>query len=300
MRILLIVNPSSGRGQTKKLLPELKEALAAHPVEFVESRSQDDLVTIAAKATNDGYDVVTAVGGDGTIHYVLTGIINTLQEKKQTQSKTALGILPLGRGNDIARTLKIPTDVKTACQILTAGKQKLLDIANTGQHVYIGVAGLGVDAEATRLANENKMKSNWLPAMFVYGYSVLQALVRYKAKEIKIIYDEGTFEGKIMMAAISNGQAYGGGMFITPIAELDDGLLDICIVKEVSKLQLLASFYQVLSGSHLNHPYVKYFRSRQVVVESKEEMQFYGDGEYLENTPLKIKLIPKCLPVIVP
>jgi diacylglycerol kinase (ATP) len=135
MRALLIVNPSSGRGKTKKLLPQLKELLANYPVEYVESRSQNDLVELAAKATKDGYDIVAAVGGDGTIHYVLTGIVKTLIDQKSNIKQTALGIIPLGRGNDIARTLKIPTDPKIACQILLAGKRQLIDVAHTGKQL---------------------------------------------------------------------------------------------------------------------------------------------------------------------
>lgn len=301
MRALLIVNPSSGRGKTKKLLPELKEILKNYPIEFIESRSQNDLIEIASKATKDQYDLVAAVGGDGTIHYVLTGIVNALNTQKDDEKKTALGIIPLGRGNDIARTLKIPTDPKAACEILMKGKRQLVDIASTGKNFYIGVAGLGFDAEATRLANETKLKGGFLPAVFVYGYSVLRALIGYKAKEVKIIYDDGQFEGKIMLAAISNGQAYGGGMFITPIAEVSDGLLDVCILKEMSKLKLIVNFPQVLRGTHLGHPYVEYIRTKKVEVKSIDKvMEFYGDGEYLEETPLKIEILKHCLPVIVP
>ncbi|MBI4850761.1 MAG: diacylglycerol kinase family lipid kinase [Acidobacteria bacterium] len=303
MRVLLIVNPSSGRGKTKKLLPQLKELLANHSVhslEYVESRSQDDLVELAASATKDGYDVVTAVGGDGTIHYVLTGIVKTLIQEKNNK-KTALGIIPLGRGNDIARTLKIPTDPKTACEILLAGKRQLTDVAYTGKNFYIGVAGVGFDSEATKLANETKLKGGWLPAVFVYGYSVLRALIRYKAKKVKITYDGGIYEGKIMLAAISNGQAYGGGMFITPIAEVNDGLLDICILKEMSKIKLIINFPKVLRGTHLGHPYIEYIRTKKAEVESIENtLELYGDGEYLEETPLKIEILKHCLPVIIP
>lgn len=299
MRALLIVNPSSGRGKTKKLLPQLKDLLANYPIEYVESRSQSELVELAAKATKDGYDMVVAVGGDGTIHYVLTGIVQTLTSQEPSIKKTALGIIPLGRGNDIARTLKIPTDPKTACQILLAGKKKLMDVAYTGKNFYIGVAGVGFDSEATRLANETKLKGGWLPAVFVYGYSVLRALINYQAKQVKITYDEGCFEGKVMLAAISNGQAYGGGMYITPIAEVDDGLLDICIIKEISKLKLIANFPKVLRGTHIGHPYIEYIRSKKVQVEATG-LELYGDGEYLEETPLKVEILKHCLPVIIP
>lgn len=299
MRALLIVNPSSGRGKAKKLLPQLKDFLANYPIEYTESRSQNDLVEIAAKATKDGYDTVVAVGGDGTIHYVLTGIVETLLN--QANNKTALGIIPLGRGNDIARTLKIPTDPKIACDILMTNKRQLTDVAYTGKNFYIGVAGLGFDSEATRLANETKLKGGGLPAVFIYGYSVLKALIGYKPKKIKITHDTGTFEGKIMLTAISNGQAYGGGMFITPIAEVNDGLLDICVLKEISKLKLIANFSKVLRGTHLGHPYIEYIRSKKVEVQALDEiMEFYGDGEYLEETPLKVEILKHCLPVIIP
>jgi diacylglycerol kinase family enzyme len=128
-------------------------------------------------------------------------------------------------------------------------------------------------------------------------------LINYKAKQVKITYDEGCFEGKVMLAAISNGQAYGGGMYITPIAEVDDGLLDICILKEISKLKLLVNFPKVLRGTHIGHSYIEYIRAKKVQVEAMDKsncLELYGDGEYLEETPLEVEVLKHCLPVIVP
>src|SRR5205807_306015 len=129
----LIVNPSSGRGRARKLVPRLRELLPM--AEIVESRSQQDLVDLAERATIDGYDIVASVGGDGTVHYVLTGIYRG----RQLGNHAALGIIPLGRGNDIARTLEIPEDLAAACRVLLAGKTKLIDVASTEKNIYAGV-----------------------------------------------------------------------------------------------------------------------------------------------------------------
>lgn len=300
MRILLIVNPSSGRGRAARLLPIVRDSLKTMDVTIVESLSLQHLIELASQATKDNYDIVCAVGGDGTIHYVMTGIMKALKELGTDTSSTALGIIPLGRGNDIARTLKIPTDPVAACQVLRQGKTKRIDLAYTGNHYYAGVAGVGFDAEATRLANETKLTGRGLPAAFIYIYAVLSILLRYQPKNVRIVHDQGTFEGRIMLAALSNGQAYGGGMMITPIAQVDDGLLDICIVREVSKLRLLLNFPQVFRGQHLSHPFVTYLHTRKAVVYADELMELYGDGEYLENTPLTIEIMPQCLPIIIP
>lgn len=302
MKTLLIVNPSSGRGRTQKMLPQVRALLTDKNIEFVESRSQQDLIDLAAKATKEHYNVVAGVGGDGTIHYVLTGIYQATKEmaSANTETQTALGILPLGRGNDIARSLGIPSDAEKACRILQAGKRRMIDLASTGKNVYIGVGGIGFDAEATRVANETKLHSQWLPATFVYTYAVLSVLAEFQPKEVRIVHDNGLFEGPIMMAAISNGQYYGAGMHITPIAEMDDNLLDICIVRKVSKPKLIANFPQVFKGAHLDNPHVTFFRSHRVEITTKEQMQLFGDGEYLEETPLKIEILPRVLPVIVP
>jgi YegS/Rv2252/BmrU family lipid kinase len=280
------------------MLPKLRDLVRSAAVEIAESHSQQDLIDLAEQAARQGFDIVAAVGGDGTIHYVLTGIFNA--QNSPNPASAALGIIPLGRGNDIARTLNIPEDLEAACRVLLAGKIKKIDLARTGSNVYAGVAGIGFDSEATRLANETKLSGGRLPASFIYTYAVLRALASYRPKRVQLKHDGGCFDGKIMFAVVSNGQCYGGGMRITPTAILDDGLLDVCIVREVSKLQLLRNFPHVFRGSHIGHPFVEYFRASRVEIIADEQMELFGDGEYLEKTPIKIEVARQALSVVVP
>jgi diacylglycerol kinase (ATP) len=297
-RTLVLINPTSGRGLTQRLLPQIRQYLAPLAAEFRESRSAADLVAWAAQAVYQDYQTVVAVGGDGTIHYVLTGLA---QAQQTHPNNTALGIIPLGRGNDIARTLQIPTNLAQACATLCQGKVQLADLAATNQNYYLGVAGVGFDAIATRLANETSLHSNYLPATFIYTYAVLRVLSTYRPQHLTIEHDQGTFTGMVMLVAISNGQFYGGGMRITPRAQVNDGLLDICIVKAVSKTKLLWSFPQVFLGSHTQHPYVEYIQTREVrVTATTAPLELFGDGEYLENTPFVVTAQPARLRVIIP
>jgi diacylglycerol kinase (ATP) len=134
----------------------------------------------------------------------------------------------------------------------------------------------------------------------VYVFALLRTLTDFRPISARITYDSGTFNGPIMFAVAGNTDRYGGGMRITPRASLEDGLLDLCIVKEVSRIGLLRAFPRVFSGSHLDHPAVFYTQTKTVTIESSEPAEVFADGEYIQSVPAKIEVEPLALEVIVP
>ena len=228
---------------------------------------------------------MAVVGGDGLIHEAANGLVGT---------ESSLAIVPLGTGNDIARYLGIPTDVDGACRVLLQGQEKIIDSIKIGEERYIGVGGTGIDAEVTALANRTRK----FPA--VYIYCVFRTLFAYKAKEVHIQYDEGEYRGRITLVAAGNTSSYGNGMFITPNAVADDGLLDVCLAEEMGKISLLGLFSKLFKGRHLGDRRVKSFRTAKLTLGSPSDMEFYADGERISRLPVTLEVIPKSLRVMVP
>jgi diacylglycerol kinase (ATP) len=208
----------------------------------------------------------------------------------------ALGLIPVGTANDLALNLGVPTDIRVACEILRQGRIKSIDIARAGEQIYICIAGAGFDSEVTRLANQ---ESVWLRGKAVYLNAILRTLSKFKPKRVEISYDDGHFAGDVMFIAVGNTASYGGGLRIVPQAKLDDGLLDICIVKKTSRFQLLLNLPLLYRGWHVHHPAVEIHQARRVTISSPDRLELFGDGEYLQNIPVTIEVIPQALRVIV-
>ena len=244
-----------------------------------------DATRLAKNAVREGNKIVAVVGGDGTIHEAANGMVD---------GKSTLGIIPLGTGNDIARYLGIPKDPVEACRVLINGREKIIDSVKIGDKRYIGVGGTGIDAEVTALANRTRK----FPA--VYIYCVFRTLFGYKPKEIHIQHEGGDYRGLITLVAAGNTSSYGNGMFITPNAQADDGLLDVCLAEGMGKISILRLFPKLFKGSHLGDKKVKSFRTSKMTLDSPSEMEFYADGELIGVLPLTLEIIPKSLRVMTP
>jgi len=158
----------------------------------------------------------------------------------------------------------------------------------------VGVGGTGIDAEVTALANRMRK----FPA--VYTYCVFRTLFAYKPKEIHIEHDGGHYRGRITLVAVGNTSAYGNGMFITPHAQADDGLLDVCLAEGMGKISILRLFPKLFKGEHLGDRRVKSFRTAKLTLSSSSDMEFYADGERVSKLPVTIEVIPRSLRVMVP
>jgi len=284
----LLVNPASAGGRALKALPQVHEVLdglnATHRT--VTTRSIDHAYEEAVGAAEAG-ETVVALGGDGLLR-PLAGAL------KYTGS--ALAIVPCGRGNDLARMLGVPTDPGEAARLAVEGEERLVDVANVEGTPYMGVASFGFDSDANRIANEAKV----VRGNAVYLYAALRALAAWKPAAFEVTVDGERHSLSGYSVAVGNSKAYGGGMFVLPRAELDDGQLDVLISKQASKLTFLRELPKVFKGAHLDSPHVEFLRGEVVEVRSDRPFVIYADGDPIGATPATVRVDQRCLRVVVP
>ncbi|HEX5895174.1 MAG TPA: diacylglycerol kinase family protein [Thermoleophilaceae bacterium] len=287
-RFALLVNPASAGGRALDALPKVHAALdslgASHRT--VTTRSIDHAYEEAGRAAQEG-ETVVALGGDGLLR-PLAGAL------KGTDS--ALALIPSGRGNDLARVLGVPTDPTEASRVAVEGSERLLDVANVEGTPFMGIASFGFDSDANRIANEAKL----VRGNAVYVYAALRALVAWKPATFTVTVDgePHTFTG--YSVAVGNSKAYGGGMFILPHAELDDGKLDVMLTKETSKLRCLIELPKVFRAAHVDSEHVQFLRGEEIEVTSDRPFVIYADGDPIGATPAMMRVERRCLRVITP
>jgi len=287
-RFALLVNPAAAGGRALKALPRVHQVLdelgASHRT--VTTRSIDHAYQEALAAAADG-ETIVALGGDGLLR-PLSGAL------KGTES--ALAIVPSGRGNDLARVLGIPTDPGEAARVAVEGEERLLDVANVEGTPFMGVASFGFDSDANRIANEAKLvKGNG-----VYVYAALRALVSWKPAHFTLVVDGEHHEFTGYAVAVGNSKAYGGGMWILPMAELDDGKLDVMLTKQVSKLRCLVDLPKLFKGTHVDSEYTEFLRGEEIEVSSDRPFAIYADGDPIGATPAVMRVERRVLRVIAP
>jgi len=288
MNIRFLINPSSGRGTGKAHLDRIRVMASKLGAGLCVSRKVSDLSEQARKAADDGVERLLVAGGDGTMHHAVQGLAGT---------SCALGVIPLGSGNDLAGTLGIPPDLDVAVERAVTGEIRRIDLVRVGETFSVSYAGVGFDSEVTRYANEVKV----LRGPLIYFYAVIHTLITFVPPRMRVVYDDGEFEGKVMFAVVNNLPRFGGGMRIAPDARIDDGLLDLVIVKEIPKPTLLSVFPKVYNGRHVGHPAVRIVRTRRVEITIDRPMTMYGGGEPLRpmaaGEPVEIEVVPGGLAV---
>ena len=287
-RFALLVNPASGRGRALEALPKVHAALdglgATHRT--VTTRSIDHAYEEAGRAAREG-ETVAALGGDGLLR-PLAGAL------KGTES--ALALIPCGRGNDLARVLGVPTDPAEAARTAVEGEERLLDVANVEGTPFMGIASFGFDSDANRIANDARLvKGN-----AVYIYAALRALAAWKPATFTVTVDGERHQFTGYSVAVGNSKAYGGGMFILPHAELDDGKLDVMLSKDTSKLRFLIELPKVFKGTHVGSEHVEFLRGEEIEVTADRPFAIYADGDPIGATPAIMRVERRCLRVIAP
>ena len=286
---MVICNPVAGGGRGRKRLPlavaELKRLGAEHRV--VETRDIEH-ARDEARAAVAAHETVIAIGGDGLLRPIAAELRG---------SESALAIVPGGRGNDLARVLGIPTDTTTATQIAVEGREWAMDMALVDGEPYLGIASFGFDSDANRIANEARLvKGN-----AVYLYAALRALIAWKPARFTVTVDGQRHEVTGFSAGVANSRAYGGGMLVAPQAELDDGLIDVMALGDVSKLYfLLRLMPKIFKGAHLSDPGFHYWRGTSIEVAADRDFTIYADGDPIGQAPARVEVEPRCLRVIVP
>jgi YegS/Rv2252/BmrU family lipid kinase len=287
-RFALLVNPASAGGKALKALPAVHEALdrLQAPHRTVTTRSSEHAAEEAARAAAQG-ETVAALSGDGLLRPLAGALKGT---------SAALAVIPCGRGNDLARVLGIPSDPTEAAELAVQGPEKLIDVANVDGTPYVGIASLGFDSDANRIANEAKL----VRGNAVYLYAALRALAAWKPAAFSVTVDGERHDASGYSVAIGNSKAYGGGMIVLPEAELDDGMLDVLISKDTSKLAFLRGVFQTFKAAHVDSPDAQFLRGATIEVSSDRPFVIYGDGDPIGTTPATMRVEHRCLRVIVP
>jgi YegS/Rv2252/BmrU family lipid kinase len=287
--LALIVNPSAAGGRTSRALAGVRAALAdyglPHHVQW--TRSLDDARELALRAAAAG-EVAVAFGGDG-----LAGAIAGALK----HSDGVVGVLPGGRGNDLARVLGIPLDPVRACEVLAHGVERELDLGQVGERTFVGIASCGFDSVANRIANETRIVRGNL----VYAYGALRALATWQPANFTVTLEGGeriAFTGHSVAAA--NSKAFGGGMFLAPDASLQDGLLDVVMIKDIPRLQYLRLLPTVFNGTHVRVPAVEIVRAREIEVSADRPFMMFADGDPIIELPLTVRALPRAVRVLVP
>ena len=292
--VTIVVNPTSGGGRAAKALPAFVGALQARDIRPVvkASRDADDLRGLVAQARDAGAAEVVVAGGDGTLHHAVQSLAG---------SDTALAILPIGTGDDNARTLGIPLrDPAGAAAAVAAGVTRRIDLAEVTaddgtRRFFLGVLSAGFDS----FVNERANRMSWPKGKARYVVAILGELRTFRPVEYTASLDGREVRDGAMPVAVGNGGSYGGGMKVCPGAVPDDGLLDFTWLHAVSTPTFIRVFPSVFSGSHVDKPFVSTYRAREIALDAPGQLA-YADGERIGPLPISIQARPAALSVIVP
>lgn len=297
----LIINPAAGAGKGARAWPQIAARLKelGLPFEHDFTEAPGHALELARSAAGNGCDLMVAVGGDGTINEIVNGLYQSgrLPEVK-------LGIISIGTGCDCIRTLGIPRDPEQACRRLIGPGTVTLDVGvaeyrNAGrpvQRLFLNNAGLGLDAAVARTTTR---KLKLLGSKASYQIGVLATVLRYKNREVSLDIDGKTHRGKVCMVVASNLKYLGGGMRFAPDADPADGLLDVSIIGDMSKAELLWRFPQVYKGTHTSLPRVSVRKAREIRIEAAAGIFIEIDGELVGTPPARFGVLPTALNVVV-
>lgn len=288
-RILFIVNPVSGSGRQKRiggLIERYLDKTRYQPrIHFTEGKGH--ATELARTAVTEGVTMVVAVGGDGTVNEVGQGLVG---------SKTALAIIPTGSGNGLARHLKIPMNFRKAIEFINQGKRLTIDTATLNGSFFVNVAGVGFDAYVARKFDQATERG-----FFSYFSISTSAYSRYRPKKYTIMVDGRVYIRRALMVSFANSSQFGNNTTIAPKASLNDGLIDVCILRKLPfwKITLLSPL--VFMKQFDKTPYLEIIQGKEVIVTRKKGKYVHLDGEPgREDKVFTIQVHPLSLHVVVP
>ncbi len=287
--IRFIINPTSG--------PRSKVDVAAHIKQYLDhSMYNHDIVytayaghapLLAKEAAEAGIAIVVAVGGDGTVNEVARGLLHT---------KTALGILPKGSGNGLARHLQLPLNLVKAIGIINTGQVSAIDSGSINGNAFFTTAGIGFDAYISSVFAGNKKRG-----LKTYVELILKEIRNYKHLPIRAKVNDLVIDTDCFVMAFANAAQYGNNAYIAPLADIRDGLLDVCLVRQLDFVKAINLSYCMLTKQIANPGSAEYFKTESVEVETDHSIMFHADGEYMgEASKFTVQMLPLSLNVIIP
>lgn len=290
--VAVMLNPVAGGGKALKALPAVQSTLTSlgRSVHLYLTTAPGDGRTAAARLAGEGVSLVIAVGGDGTFSEVANGLIDS-------ERRVPLGIVPAGNGSDFARTTGASNSIESAVRRACSGEIRAIDagratFSDGAACCFINVAGLGFDS----LVAERVHRTKFLPgANLPYLVAALQTLVTFRNIDVSIVADEEAMSLKAVFVQVANAKYMGGGYKIAPAADISDGLLDLAIVGDLSKPDLLKTLPGVYRGKHVNHPKFRLIKARSIRIETQRPAKVQLDGELSGTTPVTFSVLPSAL-----
>jgi diacylglycerol kinase (ATP) len=287
--IALLTNPSAGKGAGSRTaaiaLPRLREA--GFHVRELQGSDGPEALALAREAVAEGVESLVVVGGDGLVHMAVQALAGT---------DVNLGIIPAGTGNDVARYLDIPRkDPQAAADVVVGSHVRIIDLAKTSGEYFVTVLAAGFDS----MVNERANRMRWPKGQMRYNIATLAELRVFEPLPYTLELDGVVRRLDAMVVAVGNGPSFGGGLRITHGAELDDGMLDVVIIKPMTKLDLVRTYPKLFTGGHTTHPQYEHHRVKSVTVAAPGVVA-YADGERLGALPLTVEVAPLALRVLAP
>ena len=301
MKTQLIVNPVSARGKMTQRYPQIEQILRAEnfPFDAVFTERRGHATQLARAAIDAGYELIVAVGGDGTLNEVVNGLVT--QDGKAVNPDAVLGVIPSGTGSDFVRTANIPRDMLLAARHLARATQNIsLDLGaitfrlegKEASRCFANVAGMGFDAEViARLERGGKRGGGTIP----YYSALLATISNFHNLDLTLTIDGKIVRGKMNPIVVCNGKYFGGGMMIGPNATLNDGKFHVVFAHDLTALELLLATPKLYNGTILTHPKVTEYVAESVMVESQQPVQIQADGELIGQGPATFRILPVAL-----
>jgi diacylglycerol kinase (ATP) len=288
---LIVFNPAAGQAESlSQELVACRDILrnGGWSVELTPTASPGDGTRIARDAANMGYDVVIAAGGDGTINDVINGLAG---------SRTALGALPIGTMNVWVRELGLPLQPRAAAETLLTARVRPIDLGRAGERYFLLMAGVGFDAA---VVNEVRSGEKRLLGAFAYLFRAIKLAFRFQGARVRLTVDGRALRRRALLIVLGNSQLYDGIMKITARASIDDGLLDLCVIKGNTLLQAPLRLASIWLQRYSIDPEIEYHRARTVRIESRDRLPVQVDGDPFGTTPITIECVPAALYALLP
>jgi diacylglycerol kinase (ATP) len=286
--IALLTNPTAGKGKGAKMrdVALARMRAAGLVVRNLEGRDADESLDLARQCVADEVDALVVCGGDGMVHLALQAVGGT---------STPLGMIPAGTGNDVARYFDMPRkDAAAAADIVIKGRTRTVDLARGNGRYFLTVLAAGFDA----VVNERANRMTWPKGQMRYNLATLAELRVFEPLPYVLQLDDREVRLDAMLVAVGNGPSFGGGLRITEGAVLDDGFLDVVIIKPISKPDLIRTYPKLFKGTHIHHPQYEHHLVRSVTVAAPGIVS-YADGERFGALPLTVECAPGALTVLV-
>jgi diacylglycerol kinase (ATP) len=288
-KVLFIINPKSGVDRVKALAAVIDQQLDKRRFESEIAYTQyaKHGTILAREAVARGVQIIVAVGGDGSVNDVIAGIRGT---------EATLAIIPKGSGNGLARSLGIPLEAEKAIRLINRGQKHSIDLGKAGEQLFVSNVGVGFDALVAKKFAKSKRRG-----MMMYSWIVTKYLWKYKEWTWEIEVDGKKMKERAFILTVANAQQFGYNFKIAPLADLQDGLFDIVILKKYPKVLGALIALRAFRGSLLNSRYVAYTRGREVTIRHAHLNMMQVDGDVHPcSTELKITMLPAALNVLVP